>query len=254
MLKDPARAPTFQVRQWAPKVALLGNVGLWQARQLGVDGVRRLMDAIDADGIAVHLNAGQELIQPEGDRDFRGGLNALAALARALGGRLVVKETGCGIGPATAQRLLEIGVKVIDISGLGGTSWMKVESLRASGQPRALGELFAGWGLPTAACTYTVGKLARGRADVIASGGIRDGLSAAKALALGATLAGMALPVFRAWDSGGVAGARDKIAEVSAGLRLAMALTGSASISALDSSKVVLGPRLKTWVEGLERR
>lgn len=253
MLKDPSRAPSFQVRAVAPRVALLGNVGLWQARELGADGVRRLMDAIGADGIAVHLNAGQELIQPEGDRDFRGGLATLSALARALGDRLIVKETGCGIGPSTARRLLEIGVKAIDVSGLGGTSFVRVEALRSEGQARALGELFSGWGIPTAACTLAVGRLARGRALVIASGGIRDGLGAAKALALGASLAGTALPVFRAWESNGIAGARDRIAEIGAGLRLAMALTGSASLGALAPSKVVLGPRLKAWVEGLER-
>lgn len=253
MLKDPARAPTFQVREVAPKVALLGNVGLWQARELGVDGVRRLMDAIGADGMAVHLNVGQELIQPEGDRDFRGGLAALEALARALGDRLVVKETGCGIGPSTARRLLELGVKAIDVSGLGGTSFVKVEALRAEGQARALGDLFAGWGIPTAACALAVGRLARGRALVIASGGIRDGLAAAKALALGASLAGTALPVFRAWEAQGIDGARNRIAEIGAGLKLAMALTGSASLAALDSTKVVLGPRLNAWVDGLER-
>jgi isopentenyl-diphosphate delta-isomerase len=252
MLKDPSRTQTFQVRAAAPKVALLGNVGLWQARELGADGVRRLMEAIDADGIAVHLNVGQELIQPEGDRDFRGGLETLSALAKALGDRLVVKETGCGIGPSTARRLLEVGVRVLDVSGLGGTSWVRVESLRAAGRARSLGELFSGWGIPTAACTYAVGKLARGRALVIASGGVRDGLGAAKALALGAGLAGTALPVFRAWDQGGLPGARDKIEEVAAGLRLAMALTGSASLAALDSTKVVLGPQLRRWIEGLD--
>lgn len=253
MLKDPSRATTFQVRAVAPKVALLGNVGLWQARELGVDGVRRLMDDIGADGMAVHLNAGQELIQPEGDRDFRGGLSTLTALARALGDRLLVKETGCGIGPATARRLLEIGVKAIDVSGLGGTSFVRVESLRSEGRAHELGQLFSGWGIPTAACTFAVGRLARGRALVVASGGIRDGLSAAKALALGASLAGTALPVFRAWEAEGLDGARDRIAAIGAGLRLAMALTGSASLAALDSTKIALGPRLKAWVEGLER-
>ena len=252
MLVDPQAAASFQVRGVAPKVALVGNLGLWQARALGVSGARRLMDAIGADGLAVHLNVAQELVQPEGDRDFKGGLATIKALARALGDRLVVKETGCGIGPSTALRLVEAGVRFLDVSGLGGTSWVRVEALRADGRARSVGMSFSGWGIPTAASVASVARTVKGRARIQASGGIRDGLDAAKALALGADLVGVALPVFRAWQEQGVPGARAALEEIGAGLRLAMALTGARSVAELRARPLVLGQVLRGWIESLE--
>lgn len=251
MLGEPSTAATYQVREVAPRVALLGNIGLWQARSLGVDGVRRLMDAISADGMAVHLNAGQEMVQPEGDRDFRSGLKTLEGLAAAMGDRLVVKETGCGIGPATARRLVEVGVKNLDVSGLGGTSWVRVETLRAEGAARAIGQAFSGWGTPTAACLASVSRAVQGRARILGSGGIRDGLDAAKALALGASLAGVALPVFRGWQQQGIEGARAVLAAMGDGLKMAMVLTGSQTIADLARRPKVLGPTLAGWIQGL---
>jgi isopentenyl-diphosphate delta-isomerase len=251
MLTDPSSAATFQVRSAAPRVALLGNVGLWQARTLGVDGVRRLMDAIGADGMAIHLNTAQELVQPEGDRDFKGGLPVIAALAKSLGDRLVVKETGCGIGPALARRLADAGVSNIDVSGLGGTSWVRVETLRASGSARAVGSAFSGWGIPTAACVASVASALKGRVRLIASGGIRDGLDVARSIALGAQLAGVALPVFRAWQVRGPEGARAAVEELAAGLKMAMALTGSRKLADLISRPRVIGANLARWIEGL---
>ena len=251
MDRNPAVADSFRVRDGAPRVALLGNIGLWQAHALGVDGVRRLVDAIAADGIAVHLNAGQELIQPEGDRDFRQGFETVKALAAAFGDRLVVKETGCGIGPSTARRLFDAGVNTVDVSGLGGTSWVRVEALRAQSQQAALGQLYSGWGIPTAACVATVAALAKGRGRVIASGGMRDGLMAAKALALGASMVGFALPVFRAWTEGGIDGARRAVEELVGGLSLAMVLTGSRTVGELQSRPRIVTGRLKDWIAGL---
>jgi isopentenyl-diphosphate Delta-isomerase len=253
MLVDPGAASSYQVRAVAPEVALVGNIGLWQARTLGVDGVRRLMDGIGADGMAVHLNAAQELVQPEGDRDFKGGLSTLKALAKSLGARLVVKETGCGIGPATATRLVDAGVRFLDVSGLGGTSWVRVEALRAEGPARAVGMAFSGWGIPTAACVASVARAVKGRARIQASGGIRDGLDAAKALALGADLVGVALPVFRAWQDRGIEGARAALEEMGAGLRLAMALTGAKTIAELKARPPFIGQALREWVESLRQ-
>ncbi|HEY3449262.1 MAG TPA: type 2 isopentenyl-diphosphate Delta-isomerase [Myxococcales bacterium] len=252
MLTRPESASTYQVRKAAPNVALIGNVGLWQARELGVDGVRRLMDAIEADAMAVHLNVGQELIQPEGDRDFRKGLDTIAALATALGDRLIVKETGCGIGPATARRLVDAGVKAIDVSGLGGTSWVRVEMLRAEGPAREVGQAFSGWGIPTAACVASVSRAVDGRARIVASGGVRDGLDAAKAIALGASLAGTALPVLRAYQEKGLEGARAKLTAIGSGLKTAMLLTGSRTIEDLRRAPRVVGPALERWLSALE--
>ncbi|MGC4122339.1 MAG: type 2 isopentenyl-diphosphate Delta-isomerase [Myxococcales bacterium] len=254
MLTRPESAATYQVRKSAPNVALIGNVGLWQARELGVDGVRRLMDAVEADAMAVHLNVGQELIQPEGDRDFRDGLRTIAALAKALGDRLIVKETGCGIGPATAKRLVDAGVKVIDVSGLGGTSWVRVEMLRSEGPAREVGQAFSGWGIPTAACVAGAARVVQGSARILASGGVRDGLDAAKAIALGASLAGTALPVLRAYQERGVEGARAKLVAMGQGLKTAMLLTGSRTVEELRRAPRVTGPVLQRWLTSLEAK
>ncbi len=250
LLTEPAALATYRVREAAPAVVLLGNLGLWQARALGVDGVRRLMDDIGADGIAIHLNAAQELVQPEGDRDFREGLATLQRLAQALGPRLVVKETGCGMSPATARRLVQAGVLTLDVAGLGGTSWVRVETLRAEGDAAAVGRAFSGWGIPTAASVASVAA-ACPSATLVASGGLRDGLDAARALALGAKVAGYALPVFRAFEAGGAASATAFLRQVVQGLRTAMVLTGSADLAALRVRPRVLGPRLQAWLAAL---
>jgi len=252
MLTNPSSAATYRVRKAAPRVVLVGNIGLWQARELKAEGVQALMDAIEADGMAVHLNVGQELVQPEGDRDFRRGLETLATLAQALGDRLIVKETGCGIGASTAARLVEAGVRWLDVSGLGGTSWVRVEALRSEGAARTAGESFAGWGIPTAACIAAVSRSVGGRARIIGSGGVRTGLDAAKALALGADLAGLALPVLRGWQAKGIDGARAAVETIGAGLRTAMVLTGSRTLGEISRRPRVLGPTIDRWLAALD--
>ncbi|MGZ6071863.1 MAG: type 2 isopentenyl-diphosphate Delta-isomerase [Myxococcaceae bacterium] len=251
MAENPELARTFQVRDVAPHVLLVGNIGLKQAIALGVDGVRRLVEGIGADGVALHLNAAQELSQPEGDRDFRGGYSLVQALVSGFGERFLVKETGCGIGPAVARRLVDCGVRTMDVSGLGGTSWVRVEQLRASGQMAELGALFSAWGIPTAAAVASVRRAVGPSVKLIASGGIRHGLDVAKALALGADLAGMALPLFRAQQTGGVAGADAAVRTVVAGLRQALLLTSSRTVADLRRSPRVVTAPLKDWMESL---
>jgi isopentenyl-diphosphate delta-isomerase len=251
MQEDMGRSATFQVRQVAPTTVVLGNIGLRQAAQLGVSGVQRLAEAIGADGMALHLNAAQELAQPEGDRDFRDGYSTVAALAKAFGERLLVKETGCGISPDVARRLVGAGVTALDVSGLGGTSWVRVEQLRATGADQEVGRVFSEWGIPTAAALPSV-RAAVGEASLlIASGGIRTGLDVAKALALGANLAGMALPLFRAQQSGGAAGAQRALENVVTALKHALLLTGSRTVAELRRCKKVITGDLKDWVSAL---
>jgi isopentenyl-diphosphate delta-isomerase len=251
MAESTARAASYQVRDVAPTVALLGNIGLYQAVQMGVDGVRRLADAIGADAMALHLNAGQELTQPEGDRDFRGGYPVVESLVKAFGDKLLVKETGCGIGPEVARRLMELGVRNIDVSGLGGTSWVRVEQLRASGMLAQLGAEYSSWGIPTAAATAAVRKAVGPEVRLVASGGIRTGLEMAKALAIGADVAGMALPLFRAQQEGGLEGADKALQIILAGLRQALVLTGSKSCAELRRKPVVMTGELKDWLAAL---
>jgi isopentenyl-diphosphate delta-isomerase len=251
MSEDPARGASFTVRDVAPTVALLGNIGLQQAVKVGAAGVERLARAIGADGMALHLNPGQELTQPEGDRDFRGGYRVVADLVKAFGDRLVVKETGCGISPAVARRLAELGVRALDVSGLGGTSWVRVEQLRAEGVAWEVGEAFSGWGIPTAAAVAAVRRAVGSEVKVIASGGIRTGLDAAKALALGADLAGMALPLFKALQAGGPEAAERALQAIVTGVRQALVLTGSRSPPGLREQGAVVTGDLKDWLAAL---
>jgi isopentenyl-diphosphate Delta-isomerase len=252
MTEDPTRAVTFEVRRVAPSTVVLGNIGLRQAAQLGAEGVARLADAIRADGLALHLNPGQELTQPEGDRDFRGGYKVVGDLVKIFSSeRLVVKETGCGISPDVARRLVELGVRNLDVSGLGGTSWVRVEQLRAEGVAAEVGEAFCSWGIPTAAAVVTVRRAVGKEIRLIASGGIRNGLDAAKALALGADLVGVALPMFRALRNGGVAGANQAMESLISGLVQALLLTASRSPAQLREKRKVITGDLKDWMAAL---
>ena len=251
MAEDARRASTFQVRDVAPTALVLGNIGLRQAAVLGARGVRELGKAIGADAMALHLNAGQELTQPEGDRDFRGGYATVSELVRVLEDRLLVKETGCGVSPQVGRRLVELGVRHIDVSGLGGTSWVRVEQLRSSGIAASVGQEFSGWGIPTAAAVACVRKAVPGDVKLVASGGIRGGLELAKALALGADVGGLALPLFRAQQAGGFEAAELALREVLQGLAQAMLLTGSRKVSDLRAGLRVITGQLKEWIAAL---
>jgi len=247
MQVTPALADTFRVRDVAPSALLLANIGVVQAKALGTDAVVALARSIGADALCVHLNAAQELIQAGGDRDFRGALDAIRALAGASSLPIVVKETGCGLSRSVAERLRDAGVSVVDVSGAGGTSWVRVEALRGDADASALGEEFRDWGIPTAAAILGARDLGL---TLIASGGLRSGLDMAKSLALGAHLCGMALPVLRAHRTDGAAGVARHLTRVTTGLRIAMVLTGSADLAALRAAPVIVGSRLAAWTRG----
>lgn len=243
--------PTFAVRKVAPTTVVIGNIGLVQAARMGLDEVRRLTDSIGADALALHLNPGQELAQPEGDRDFRRGYDTVRRLVEVWGERLLVKETGCGVSPQVARRLVECGVRHIDVSGLGGTSWVRVEQLRSEGVAREVGEQLSGWGIPTAAAIASVRRAVGDGVTLIAAGGVRTGLDVAKALALGADLAGMALPLFRAQQQAGVEGVRKALRVMVTALESALLLTGSRTPVELRKKPFVLTGELKDWLASL---
>ncbi|MBK7863343.1 MAG: type 2 isopentenyl-diphosphate Delta-isomerase [Archangiaceae bacterium] len=251
MGETPALAKTYSVREVAPRTVLIGNIGLRQAAQLGVDKVRAIVDAIHADGLALHLNPGQELTQPEGDRDFRGGYQVVAQLVKAFGERLLVKETGCGIAPDVARRLVDAGVRTLDVSGLGGTSWVRVEQLRASGELAEVGAQFSSWGIPTAAAVATVRRAVGPGVTLIASGGVRTGLDVAKAIALGADLGGMALPMFKAQQTGGVEAVKKAIDVVVRATTQALMLCGASSAAELKKKPRVVVGELKEWLSAV---
>ena len=251
LLDQPELLSTFAVKPARPPL-LLANLGAQQLAQRGTGAALRLIDMLGADGIAVHLNPAQELVQAEGDRDFGGCLDAIAELVREVGeNRVLVKETGCGIGPAVVRELSQRGVAAVDVSGTGGTSWPRVEQLRAQDGPaRALGDLLSDWGIPTAAC-IAAARSAAPRMRIVASGGLRSGLDAARALALGADVAGFALPMVRAHQQGGIEAARAALAGITAALRAAFLLCGARNVAALRATRPVILEPLQTWVRSL---
>ena len=245
LLRDPSLARTYHVRDVAPDILLLGNIGAVQAAAMTTAEAADLVGGIGADALCVHLNPGQELIQPEGDRDFRGCVGAIERLVAELAVPVIVKETGCGLSPRTLDRLAAAGVRWVDTSGAGGTTWIGVEALRAPAHARNVGDLFWEWGVPTAPAVVWAAERGFG---VIGSGGLRSGLDAAKVLALGASVAGMALPWLRAAHDGGHDAALAFGEHTVRALRTAMLLTGSATIAELREAPRVVGARLERWL------
>ena len=248
MLVDPAMADSYCVRDVAPDVLVFGNIGAQQLARMGVGEAIELMKRIGADALFVHLNPAQELAQPGGDRSFVGCLEAISRLADAIGPRVWVKETGCGLSRKVAKQLVAAGVGGLDISGAGGTSWTRVEALRASGPERRVGDLFSSWGIPTAAA---IGAAADLGVPIVASGGLRSGLDVAKALVLGASLGGMALPFLKAQEAGGAEAVAEAIAGVETELRAAMLLTGAGDLATLKRVPRLLTGTLPAWISTL---
>ena len=248
MLNHPEVTHTFCVRDHAPDVLLLGNIGIAQTRELSLTTLQKLVDDIQADALCVHLNTAMEIVQQHGDRDFRGSLAAIKWLVNELPVPIIVKETGCGFARETGEKLAEAGVQWIDVSGAGGTSWVGVETLRNRALQH-LGEAFWDWGVPTAASVLELRGLGM---NLIASGGIRTGLQATKAIALGAQAAGVALPVLRAYVNGGIAAVEEFLLAMIAELRAALMLCGGEKVADLQANRAVISGQLLEW--GMQRK
>jgi len=235
----------YLIRDVAPSALVLGNIGVVQARDTPSAQLQRLVDRCGADALVVHLNPAMEVVQPEGDQDFRGGLGTIARLVGDLSVPVVVKETGCGLSRSVGERIAKVGVQWVDTSGAGGTSWVGVEALRSRPEHRDLGEAFWDWGIPTAASVAQLHGLGLG---VCATGGVSSGLYGARALALGAQVVGVARPFLQARARGGLAGLEAAVEHFLAELRLALLLTGSPDLTAFRKTPLVMGPRLGRWV------
>ena len=254
-LKDPSLVETYSVvRAHAPSAFVIGNIGMSQLISqngeppMGRDQIDRVVSMIDADALAIHLNAVEELIQPEGDRNMQELAGGIATAVRRSPVPVIAKETGAGMARETALLLAETGVAALDVGGAGGTSFARIEALRADAMGDTtgvrIGRTFGDWGVPTA---VSVIEAASAGLPLIGTGGLRHGLHAAKAMALGASLVGMGGPFIRAALEGPeavIAEARLVLEEI----RMAMVLTGVSDLQGLRRLEPVLVGRVAQWL------
>lgn len=234
-LEDTSGIDQWQMlRRRYPSVRLMSNLGIAQVISAKTAQLQNVISAIEATALIVHCNPLQECIQPEGTPQFKGAFHALERLVSVLSIPLVVKETGCGFSYATMQRLADIGVHAIDVSGLGGTHWGRVEGARAETQTLAshAAHVFKNWGNTTVESLQFAKKYGI-KSEIWASGGIRHGLDAAKAIALGATSVGFAKLMLEAALSG-VDAVHQRMLEIEHTLKIAMFCTGSFTLKALQ--------------------
>ena len=257
-LRDPDLRRTYAiVREHAPKAFIIANVGVSQlvaqddGAGLGATDIRTLIEMVGADAIALHLNYLEESVQPEGQTRAAGVEAAIRRLVRQSSVPVIAKETGAGISGAVARRLAALGVRAIDVGGVGGTSFAAIEALRAGergDKARArLGEVFRDWGVPTA---VAVAGAARSGLPVIATGGVRSGLDAAKALALGATAVGVGRPLLQAALEGPEALDR-WLLQFTLELRTATFLAGVARVRDLAMHAPVITGETREWIDQL---
>ena len=233
------------LRRLAPDVPLLANFGAAQLQQWdGVATARRAVEMIEADGLIIHLNPMQEAIQPDGDTDWHGLLGKIGEICLQSDFPVVCKEVGAGISGRVARQLVDVGVSVIDVAGLGGTSWVAVEAERAPTESqKGVAEPFLDWGIPTARAIVDVRQCCP-HVPLIASGGIRDGLDCAKSVRLGADLVGLAAGVLQTAISD-TKSLVEQLEVITAQLRIACFCTGSADLSQLRKAALIDPP---SWV------
>jgi isopentenyl-diphosphate delta-isomerase len=245
-IENPVLAETYSIaREVAPEAFLIGNLGAVQfAADYTIENANSAVDMIEADALAIHLNPLQEAVQPEGDHNFRSCAEAIYSLKK-LKVPIIGKETGAGVSREDALLLEKAGVAGVDVGGLGGTSFSAVESFR-EGVDRELAELFWDWGIPTAVSTVEV--VENTKLSVISTGGVRSGIDIAKSLALGASAAGMALPVLKAAMKSTDA-VKDAINKVIEELKIAMFLMGAEDVKGLRQSELIITGKTREWLQ-----
>lgn len=252
----PELAATYGiVRQQAPTAFLIANIGapqlIPQARKQPFTSAdaRAAIEMIQADALALHLNYLQEAAQPEGDRNARGVLAALGAMVSQVRVPVIAKETGAGISHEQAVKLRDAGVSAIDVGGAGGSSMAAMEAVRAAErgdtQTQAVGDLFRDWGIPTPISLVEAGEAG---VPLIATGGVRSGLDAARAIALGATLVGIGFPMLKAANTSDAA-VTTFIEGFLVELGVAMQLTGSATLAKLRRAPLIVWGATRAWLD-----
>jgi isopentenyl-diphosphate delta-isomerase len=246
MIQQPSLMETYYVRDVAPDIFIAGNIGAAQLKQFTPSQVNEALDAIGADALAIHVNAAQEAVQPEGDVDFTGLVAKIAEYSEKINVPVYVKEVGHGISFEVAKALKETKIKAIDVQGAGGTSWTAVDALR---HKDGFGLVFRDFGLPTAASLIeTKSALVGTEKKVIATGGIRSGLDAVKAIVLGADLCGNALPILKVQQKNGSNGVKEYLLNFKKEMEITSFLIGARDIKELHEEKALLFGKLKEWV------
>jgi isopentenyl-diphosphate delta-isomerase len=237
----PRARESFALRPHAPDALLFANLGAVQLNKgFGPAEAAEAVATVGADALYLHLNPLQEAVQPEGDTGFAGLADRIGEVARTLPVPVAVKEVGSGIAPEDVRLLLRRGVRLIDVAGAGGTSWSRIEALRAADAGRDLGLLFQDWGWPTPAALRALRPFRR-RITLIASGGLRDGIDMAKAMVLGARLCGLAQP-FLAPALQSVDAVVSEIRRLEREFRTAMFLLGTRTLDDLIGNDRLLAP------------
>ena len=234
MIEKPETTSTFAVRKVAPDVLLVANIGAVQLNySVAPTDIRNMADAVDADAVVFHLNAAQEAVQPEGDTKFADLTAKMADAMPQIGKPCGVKEVGGGMSIGAVQHFAKLPLAFIESAGRGGTSWTKIEGMRAPGVTSEMGELFADWGVPTVTSLLACVRYGSSGVPVMASGGLRSGLDAARAIALGARVTAMALPMLKA-AAHGTDAIIDVINRFRQTLATAMFLVGARTITDLQ--------------------
>jgi len=242
MLEHPETKHTFYVRDVAESALIIGNIGITELKKRSPEEIIDAMESTGCDAIAVHLNPAQEVFQldGEGEKDWRGCCDALKRLCGKSRYPVIAKEVGCGISKEVAMLLRDAGVSAIDVSGRGGTNWIKVESLRSKKDVAP----FIDWGIPT---PVSILEVKQSGIPVLASGGVRTGVDIAKSIALGASIAGIALPFLKILKQRGIEGVESYVKKIEFELKVAMFLTGCKSIEELKKAKYVLSQDILNW-------
>jgi len=238
MLREKNPVDSFQLRKIAPNILLFANLGAVQLNDnLTADDCRRIVDAIKADALIMHVNPLQEALMDEGDTNFSGLLHKLEIICKAMDVPVVVKEVGWGISEKVAKSLFDIGVSAVDVAGAGGTSWSEVEKFRTVKKTSAIAaEGFLDWGIPTSDCLV---EIVRNHPDrlIFASGGLKNGIDVVKCVALGASMGGIARPLLlAAADSEETL--REKLNAITSQIKIVMFCTGSKDIKDLRNKKI----------------
>ncbi len=245
MLEKPSLADTYFVRDVAPDIFLAGNIGAAQLKEYSPKEVEEALSAIEANALAIHLNAAQEAMQPEGDLDFSGVIEKIAEYADTISVPVYVKEVGHGISFEVVNLLKQTKIKAVDVQGAGGTSWAYIDALR---KKTGFKDTFREFGLPTSVSVIETKNALQGTKKIVASGGIRNGLEAVKAIVLGADMVGEAMPILKAQQKGGSKAVFNYLEHTKQEMQITAFLLGCKNISELQKQPYVVFGRLKEWL------